>query len=337
MPSKDKLRGEWSTENGEAAFPWHTRWAGCTYELAEHHVPGLDPFLVLRPISNSKSEVRWFDPVEEEPSSVLPRSPEDQRTTPHEALAHLDLGNPDEILRFVNRWGLLGLWEVPEYANWEPFLFWVVSEKLARELTTQQEPGIFSEAWYERERRRERWFGRAGWLNRQEPLPAFQVAAWHYQEWVSRIERFGALNTVTDRQDAEDEITWGFEVGDCPYTDFVDNVTHYAPGFSLLTGGVQPRLVWDEGRGRWVFGWQYRSLLHAIYFATFLTMVQGDASGGFRRCANDRCGRFFIATRRNARFCSKLCEKAQTMRNHRAKQSKERETHAGQGAQEARS
>lgn len=322
MPSKDPQKSEWSTEYGEDAFPWHTQWAGCTYELVELTGAGFDPFLVLKPIPESdKDDVRWFDPLKKEQSSGLPRSPADQRTTPHEALAHLDLGNPDEVLRFVNRWGLLGLWEVPQYADWEPFPFWE-REEPSRELATQQEPGIFSIAWFERERRRERWFGRVGWLNRQEPLPVFQLAAWHYQEWVNRIERFGTLNTVTDRRDAISEITLGFEEGDCPYTDLVDVPSH-APGFSLVVGGVQPRLIWDEGYGRWVFGWQYRSLLDAIYFATFLTMVQGDASGGFRRCANDRCSRFFIATRRNARFCSKLCEKAQTMRRLRANRSKE--------------
>ena len=325
MTTMDKLKGEVSNENGEAAFPWHTRWAGCTYELAEQRVPGLDPLPVLRPIPNS--DVRWFDPIAY-PSHAVPRAPEDRHTTPYEALARLDLSNHDEILRFVNQWGLLGLWDVQEYADWEPFL-WEAHEKAARALTTGQEPGIFSQAWYERQRRRERWFGRAGWANRQEPLPVFQVAAWHYQEWVRKIESFGELSTVKERQEATYEITYGFELGECPYTSWAGNVPERAPGFSLLLGGdVQPRLVWDEGRRRWVFGWQYRSLLHAIYFATFLTMAEGDASGGFRRCANERCGRLFIARRRNARFCSKLCEKAQTMRNLRARSSKEGGTHA---------
>lgn len=270
-------------------FEDHDRWYGYSYTFEELPIMLEDTVVDV---------VKMISPIPESPERIFtmvwrsneglgvrqPATSKGKRKSPHEDLQRLDINDDNSILEFVNTWGLLGLWDVDCYSNWSPFF-----------------TGEFKH-----------WFGKAGWRNRKEPLEVFKKAAYHYQRWFDAIVRFGLAENGKERN----HLKWQISI------DF-DTESEYgiAPGgFMLRTGGINPVPLWDEAKQTWYFGWSYRSLLHAIYFATFLDLTERrDKTGGYRMCMNDYCRLPFLATRSTQKFCSKTCEKAQTMRNLRKK------------------
>jgi hypothetical protein len=101
---------------------WHFK-----YEIVEEPqppAPNEPAALVIKALPDSKLE--WYDPLhtgEPPPKQGTHRKYEhEHQSTPHMHLARLDLASQDEVLGFVNTWGLLGLWEVPDYQGFHPLV-----------------------------------------------------------------------------------------------------------------------------------------------------------------------------------------------------------------------
>ncbi len=320
--------------SAEKAFSGpQTVWFGCLYKLEGQPVEdsGEKTIRVITPIQ--KSNKRTYPAIWQPEGGLEERQPlmaSEPGIGPHEHLARINLADEDEILNFANRWGLLGLWEVSRYKKWQPTaLFLGAGQKSKESSETPQEdedsrcqPGVFSGKPQESP-----WFGRGGLYDRQEPVPAFQRAAWDYQQLVNRIAEFREIKDAEQRQEAAQTIINGFDGEKFPF--FQDStVSDRVPGLDLLAGEetVSPQITWDEGTRAWLFGWKYRSLLHAIYFNAFLDMVERkESGGGFSRCKNNACKRLFIAIKTNQKYCSRRCEKAQTTRKLRERRKKEQQ------------
>lgn len=232
----------------------------------------------------------WYQPLDVPPPKKQPRSPEGWRGWPHLHLARLDPNNPEDILAFTNRWGLLGLWNVRNYREWTPFLWWGDTR-----IAQIEGKGEIHAWWY----LNPAFEGRPGpWrLHRyREPVAAFAAATEDFQDFVSLVrgEKPRGLSGRHVPEDPNDRKTVA-----------QDMLNHYLTECSPV--------AWHLGNKRgWSARWQVPSLLHTCYLLVWL-----DVTGlrEYRTCAHTTCRRIFIPTRPNVRYCSELChENAKRLR-----------------------
>ncbi|MDR9755788.1 MAG: hypothetical protein RJR35_03445 [Thermoanaerobacterales bacterium] len=134
----------------------------------------------LSAVRDSKPE--WYQPTEYRSPEIRPNKPKDWNIAPHLHLANLNLEKQDEILEFVNCWGLLGLWNVKGegwgFSEW-PWPY--VGEK-----PEMYQEGMFGNKYSSRyinpyyENKKGGYY-----LHRyREPLDAFIFAAKRFQEFM---------------------------------------------------------------------------------------------------------------------------------------------------------
>jgi len=82
--------------------------------------------------------------------------------------------------------------------------------------------------------------------------------------------------------------------------------------------GVQPVMAYDNGCFNWK--WNFPSLLACIYLQLFL-VITGNYY--IKKCRRSTCGIWFATNRRDAQYCSDLCQNAASKRRRRANQRKE--------------
>ncbi len=278
----------------EAAFTWGTQWWRCRYEIRS---VSTEPEPVQCIVAVADSPVNWYEVLTgwEAPAKQPGRSEgSDLKYAPHAALARLNAWQEEEALGFVNRWGLLGLWNVERYKHVAPFL--APHRAGPSDWSGEEEYS----GWYMWDELREK--GGTYLHSFCEPLELFAAAAEEYQ----RLCRH--LTASKESREEATQAEWGL-------TGWLHQCAH-------------PRPVYDYKTGTWRFGWECNSLLGRecnsllgwIYCLTFLEQVQGL---GFRRCARPNCGKLFIPTRPNSTYCSFTCKNAQTVENHRSRRRQE--------------
>lgn len=278
-----------------------SRWFRLEYRI-EEVCRGSNPFLIIAP--KKDSDCWWYvpplPPTEREAASQAapwekrPGRPDDWNIAPHLHLARINPDSPEEILGFVNKWGLLGLWRVERYCM-DPG----VEGKGYWPLRSSEEMAFFNalgvnwfmpwvpeeySAWY-------RWDGGPTPLHRFcEPVSSFARAVRDYQ---AVLEACGTRD-VAD-QDAECDLAFRF---------------------NRFLVGCAPQFVSGERK----IGWVFPSLLHAIYLAAFLSVVQGNLC--FKRCKNEKCRRLTLLPEIKE-YCSTACKNAQTQRDYDRKTKKQ--------------
>ncbi|MDK2887922.1 MAG: hypothetical protein PWP72_800 [Thermoanaerobacter sp.] len=264
-----------------------TAWFRLEYELTEEngiaYITATD-----RPFD------AWYQPLDVPPLTKQPHRPEGWQQWPHMHLARLNTKSPEEILEFVNRWGLLGLWNIPGYCEWTPWL--------QEEYEPYQTKGVklFHEAWFSKHYINPAYEGRRGPYNLhryREPLEAFIDAAQEFQMFVAlangeKPEGYRhAPKSPEDRKSEAQDILNRY-LADCrPVTWYIAKL-----------------------KEQWHTHWQAPSLLHCCYL-----LVWFDLTGlrEYRRCRHRPCGGFFVATRPNVDYCSTRCyENAKRLRHH---------------------
>ncbi|MCM3572509.1 hypothetical protein M3172_04860 [Mesobacillus subterraneus] len=131
--------------------------------------------------------------------------------------------------------------------------------------------GLKFSDWY----RHPRKTGVYGWM---EPLSMFVIAAKDYQAFVN-----GYI-----KEESRDE-SWAH------------SLSHYAFWREQLTNvNIAPNDSEDS-----IFGWEFQSLLSAIYLKVGYNKVPGKS---IRKCRKRRCGKFFIADHPENGFCSDDCK-----------------------------
>lgn len=199
-------------ETAYAIYP--TVWYRSAYELKETDC-GL--FIVAKAGAN----IERYQPLKQEPPHNQPQKPEEwDATLPHIALARINLDKEGDIIAFVNRWGLLGLWAVKEYSDWDsPFC---------------QKPSIKDEVsgrTFSQHFINSDFHGSRSHIRYQEPLGAFVNAAKEYQYMFSLLE--GNKNRKSEAQNLINRY-----LRDCPpqvwFTDNSEKWEDYYDSPSLL-------------------------------------------------------------------------------------------------------
>jgi hypothetical protein len=127
--------------------------------------------------------------------------------------------------------------------------------------------------WYRHPRKKDIY----AWM---EPLEMFVRAARDYQRFLDNI------TTVEKNDDQEGAASF-------PVNFF----------WKMQLRNVHIATVWD-GKD-WTLGWEYQSLLSALYLKLLLNKQAGKL---IRRCRKRRCGKFFIADHLENGFCSDNCK-----------------------------
>lgn len=152
---------------------------------------------------------------------------------PHTHLACLNIENNDEILHFVNTWGLLGLWATHKYSEAT-----ILPEKI---LYVGLRRDAYS-SWYEH------LPVHVGKLRWAEPLPVFKQAVIDYQNLISEI------NTIkTAKEESSSAMNTELKFGE-------------------MLSGLLVRPRWNDKTRNWNMDWKFNSLLEMIYLLTLLDL-----------------------------------------------------------------
>lgn len=264
-----------------------TVWFRLEYELVEENG---ETYIAAtgRPFDIQKA---LYQPFDLPPVTKQPLRPEGWQEWPHLHLARLNAKSSEEILGFVNRWGLLGLWNVENYCEWRP---------PGEEYEPYRVRGVkFShETWFSKH------FANPVYKNSREhklhlyrePLEAFVWAAEEFQHFVTLAngEKPEGYRYVSEKpEDRKNEAQ--------------DILNRYL-------AGCRPVSWYTAKPEQWATHWQAPSLLHYCYLLMWF-----DLTGlrQYRRCQHRPCGGVFIATRPNVDYCSTRCyENAKRLRSY---------------------
>lgn len=247
-----------------------------------------------------------YDPMSDgSPPEIQPKDRSEHHSTPHGHLASIDVRNDEELLGFVNRWGLLGLWKSPDYRDPSRNIKIPGAEIPAiGEFGREPKEG-------EADRRFSLWYLPPG-INQDDPTHTalvqtrFDIYKHLYREPLDQVALAAAV-----------------------YQDFANDleampgtVTMSTVSASYWLSECSPVMVPTNGAPPWRLAWRAPSLLHAIYLLTALEHTSGR---GFRRCARDNCRRLFIPSGVRSEFCSTACRMAHKQAMYRVrKQARER-------------
>jgi len=322
---EDERKGpETVSRDAEPAFTWGTYWWRCKYEIREAP-PEVSEIpvrcIVAVPELNADGTYRkpeWYDVLTEWRANAPAKQPKgrdsaEQDYAPHVALVNLDPSKEEAVLRFVNKWGLLGLWRVHRYKagaglfashkagprDWEgreEHSGWYIWDEFYR----QSNKGLYMHSFC-------------------EPVELFRLAAEKYQ----LLYAFLLVAKGDDIPAAMRArlVEAGFVAED---EEVLRDPQHAVREAELhLSGWLQecahPRPIYDAEKKAWLFGWQCNSLLGWVYLLTFLDLMQGRT---FRRCARRNCGKLFIPTRPNRKWCSTACRIAESQASFRKRNPK---------------
>lgn len=148
-----------------------TYWWRCRFELVKD-----SGVWVIRPDHNF--QIQFYQPLKEGEKPKQPKKPDDEEQNwgPHIHLARIK--KEEEVIAFVNRWGLLGLWNTGRFAS----PIFLPDRGSVQEMFGEQ----YSE-WY-------LWNLPPGinpqypnLIMHQEPLHTFMEAAEEYQTWLDNL------------------------------------------------------------------------------------------------------------------------------------------------------
>jgi hypothetical protein len=243
----------------EEAFGWASNWRKLKYKIEK--VNGIECIVPI-----FKAEVEVYDPLKISNLSKRPKYPEKNNITPDIALARLDINDMEEIINFVNNFGLLGLWFHPDYSEAKDL------EDIGGSTALN---GIKYSNWYRHPHKK----GVYAWM---EPLNMFICAASDYIRFLENI----TISEKTSELEESESI-----------------LVHYFWKKQLKNVHIAPL----KDKKTWVLGWEYQSLLSAIYLKVALNKQAGEL---IRKCRKKRCGKFFIADESENGFCSDVCKSA---------------------------
>lgn len=252
-----------------------TSWFRLKYTLKEHN--GIE-YLV----AEGETKHEFYQPLGAQPPKKnyrngQPYYPEEWNCLPHINLARIDLNKPEDILGYVNNWGLLGLWKVKEYREWSFPLY-------ERSFYTDKATGeVYSLHYINPAYKDAR--SRFYYHRYQEPLDVFIKAAQEYKNLMSLLE-----GDADDKSYAQDLLN--------------KYITDCYPVTSYIT----------EPKEQWFSHWQTPSLLHTCYLLRWMDLI---SLKDYKRCQHKTCSNVYIAERPNEKYCSIRCkENAKRLRNY---------------------
>jgi hypothetical protein len=245
----------------ENVFEWASLWRKVVYKLVI--VNGVECI-----VADGRKEVTYYDPLEIGNLHKRPKYPEGNENSPAMALARLDVEDRNEIIKFVNKFGLLGLWFHPNYSE-------------ANGLEEIGESSFMDNTRYSNWYRHPKKSGIYAWM---EPLMLFKKAAHDFQQFLESV------TAVEEREEPDPERIYSIPVE-----------LHWREQLK----SIHPAPVWKGNK--WEWGWEYRSLLSALYLKVFINKKAGKV---IRRCIRRGCGKFFETDHPEKGPCSDSCKGA---------------------------
>lgn len=230
--------------------------------------------ILILPTENSIG--KWINPLDHlnNNPNTQPEAP-NNNYAPHIDLQNLDLDSNKNILEYVNKWGLFGLWDVPPYKKRKIIEYNDKGLSKKGALSNEQHS-----LWYEYEEYKNKNYIYRKWFC--EPLLLWKEAATKIQDLSKMI-----LDAKSNK----------------------DNIFEIMTLFDLKS--INPTPYFNEKKNEWEFGWEYSNLYHAIYLMIYLDLVEGAK---YEVCQNESCKQIFKSTNNKRIYCSTNCENAQTTR-----------------------
>lgn len=230
-------------------------------------------------VAKENSRPEYYQPLEAQPPKnkkgrpyKQPHYPEGWNELPHIHLARINTEKTEDILEFVNRWGLLGLWRVEKYREWP----WPLHVDSKKQSIYQGKPleGKFLKCYINPtfENKKSEFYPHRF----QEPLPVFIEAVKEFQDLFTLLE--GDVNQKSEAQDLLNKY-----IREC-----------YPVAWHIT-----------EPKEQWISHWQTPSLLHACYLLTWLDLI---AVCKYRRCKYYHCQKIFIVKHPGEEYCSFRCK-----------------------------
>ncbi|WP_419954785.1 hypothetical protein ACN6MT_03235 [Neobacillus niacini] len=312
-------------------------WYKQQYEIS--NINGID-FISIK----NDSEKEFYDPLEKK---ILPRRPHTEKehlfSSPHIALGRIDPENIDELLFFVNTWGLLGLQNTRVYTN-----EFRLSEILDFPNLSKEYPYIHDLYNTHKRKTGER---------KREPVLVFQQAVRDYQQMLNGLLQFQNYsiptcfkskkqkketifkmekifekleqNKIRNNDSTSDSFNIDIlrekndEIGKPITKDFKakmiaisEEKIHATSSYYFLNEMLKEsysQIFWNVEESSESEGWGYKSLLAAIYLRVKLDRTEGK---NFRRCNWHKCKKLYIPYRDDNKTCSKKCRSSLGVHNH---------------------
>lgn len=310
------------------------------YEITQ--VNGID-FLTIK----KGSSENIYDPLAFESNLKRPIKPEDHLDFgPHVALARINPNKVEEILDFVNKWGLLGLGKTEKYSNLHWLSELIDSDDFFKEYHHSDD--LFKNA---KRRRGER---------DREPVVVLQQAIRDYQQMIEGLFRFRSYKAPDIFKSKKEKGEIAVRVIDI-FGQYVENklqqyegerssnlITEFLNEPDLRDEKGKPisqdlrrkmeailneqslatevyftlnqmlkesssQIFWDLEKSTESRGWTFNSLLAAVYLRTSLDLEEGKE---FKRCEWHKCSRLFILHRPDTKTCSSRCRSSLNVYNH---------------------
>lgn len=292
------------------SFNDNSLWSKSDYEIIE--VEGIE-FIAMK----QGAEIVHYDPFTNVIQGIRPKGNDVEahfNSTPHVALGQINPESYGDILKFVNKWGLLGLKEVHN-----------TSFELSKILDMPNFISRFpdSKNLYKDSKRN------LGERDR-EPIMVFQHAVREYQKILNKLLPYMNYSVPTEFRSKLEKRNFAekfnsFEGnGKAPlkeelskYNSLQLESTGAMEPFLQLNEKIKnsssPQFYWSTSESGITLGWHFSSLLSAIYLRVALDFKEGKS---FVKCKWKNCQKLFIPHNPNNQFCHERCRNSHNVRQH---------------------
>ncbi|SOC39072.1 hypothetical protein [Ureibacillus acetophenoni] len=251
-----------------------------------------------------------YDPLNYAIPNKRPDIPSGQiEIAPHIALSRIDPDSKEEILRFVNVWGLLGLRDTAIYGNKETIINIFNNHNLELNYPSTEE-------LYNNNKRR-------GGERKREPLIVIQEAVRTFQEIVQNISLYhedeGLIKGIRSykqqiefkkdvirREDVTNQTYKGAKQKEARELFNKDTQSFITfESLNRMLSDVHPHVFADTKNHSISKGWRFKSLIAAIYLRVALDLEEDKK---IIHCKWRKCNKLFIPNRPDNQHCSDACK-----------------------------
>jgi hypothetical protein len=278
----------------------------------------------------------WYQPDEYlyEPLEKQPKKREVWNTAPHLHLQSINLKKRKEILGFVNKHGLLQLWEVDEYKDYPGPLFpgplfeldvptykeglcdaksfssWYINPYYEK-IFDQKLPALIWRCWVADDGDLDfdgsaTYDAEADWETENPPVAInLQKNPSHYHRYRYR-EPLGAFISAAEKFQKFMKLLKGDNDKPRSQDQIFDDNSKAQDQINKYIMQCQPVASYiARPEEKWSSHWQVPSLLHACYLLTWIDLCNLKQ---YKKCGHKPCGRIFIPNRNNWDYCSDSCQ-----------------------------
>lgn len=259
-----------------------------------HHKYAIEGNIKKYIVSLYKDIPEIYDPLDGILPEKKPKSSDKCNIKPHLHLANLNIDKDEkttikEVLGFVNRWGLLGLWDTKYSSHKEDFLNRSFLPK-----------DISFEAFHSNSILNRNKIGKSDLTNNKLP----KLNTWVYQEplalFIEAVKEFQELTSFIAEQRYKTDLYFLLI-----HKPNIERKLKMQNLLNLFIKECNPitALTTEE----WISHWNTPSLLHSCYLSLWMDLT---ALRKYSRCKHKKCNKVFLITDSEQEYCSVLCYRA---------------------------